>query len=164
MSHTVRRTVLACPAYAAGAAAVVLLAGCSGSGDSGADASAASSATETDAAGTSGTAGATDFCTQAAGIDARVDSALSDSEGDDPSVPAAFRQIAEELRAIDAPDPIASDWAALAGGLDGMAEAFSNFDITDADSLAALDKAEGKLSTASSNVETYLRDECGIEP
>ena len=89
---------------------------------------------------------------------------MSDLEGADASVEEAFRQIAEELRSMDPPERIAADWDAMAGGLDRMAEAFADLDVTDSDSLAALEEAEGDLSTASTDVETYLRDECGIEP
>lgn len=45
-----------------------------------------------------------------------------------------------------------------------MAAAFADFDITDPASLTALEEAEGDLTAASTNVETYLRDKCGIEP
>ena len=127
MSRTVR-TLDLFRTGVAGAAAVVLLAACGGEG------SEAGSATATPAAGQSEEAtaaadGAADFCTQAAGIDQRVDSALSDLEGDDPSVTDAF------------------------AGID---------DITDLDSIEALDRAEGDLTTASSNVDAYLSDECGL--
>ena len=161
MSRTVR-TLDLFRTGVAGAAAVVLLAACGGEG------SEAGSATATPAAGQSEEAtaaadGAADFCTQAAGIDQRVDSALSDLEGDDPSVTDAFRQIATELRGIEAPDAISSDWAAMAAGLDRMADAFAGIDdITDLDSIEALDRAEGDLTTASSNVDAYLSDECGL--
>jgi hypothetical protein len=147
----------------AGAAAVVLLAACGG-GDSGADSSATGSAAEPDAAETTAGSGEADFCTQAAGIDERVDDALADLEGNDPSVAEAFRQIADELRAIKAPDEIATDWNAMTSGLDRLSESFADFDVTDPESLAAMEQAEGDLSEASANVETYLRDECGIEP
>jgi hypothetical protein len=168
MSRSVRRTARAWPAAVAGAAAAVLLAGCGG-GDSAAESSSATSGTEAEAAGsdpagTTAAADATDFCDQAAGIDDRVDSALSDAEGDDPSVADAFRQIATELRAIEAPAAITVDWQAMAGGLDRMAEAFAGLDITDSASLAALDAAQGDLSSASGNVEDYLHDQCGIDP
>jgi hypothetical protein len=153
-------TVRGCVTVVAGAAAVVLLTACGGDGES----SAKSSPAQTQAEQTSGSAGGDDFCAQAADLDQRVESALSDVEGDDPSVADAFRQLAEELRGIDAPEPIAADWDAMAAGLDRMAEAFTDLDITDSESLATLDQAEGDLSAASSNVETYLRDECGIEP
>jgi hypothetical protein len=109
------------------------------------------------------TPGAATFCVQAAGIDQRVDSALSDLEGNDPSVTDAFRQIATELRGIDAPNAISSDWEAMAAGLDRMANAFADIDdITDLDSIESLDRAEGDLTTASTNVDTYLSDECGL--
>jgi hypothetical protein len=143
-------------------AVLVSLAACGG-GDDDATSSASTSA-GADATESAAASDGSDFCTQAAGIDQRVESAMSDLEGDDPSVADAFGQIAEELRAMDPPEQIASDWDAMAAGLDRMAEAFADFDITDPDSLAALEEAEGNLSTASANVETYLRDECGIEP
>jgi hypothetical protein len=152
-----RRSLSFCRAGVTGAAAVVLFAACGGG--SATD----SSATAATAAGTTPESGQGDFCTQAAGLDERVDSALSDAGEDDPSVPDAFRQIATELRGIEAPDEIAADWEQLAGGLDRMADAFADFDVTDPDSLATLDEVEGDLSTASSSVENYLRDECGID-
>jgi hypothetical protein len=159
MSRSVSRPWSACTAAVLGAAAAVLLGACGG-GDEAGDGSAAAS----DGSATAESSGGSDFCDQAEGLDQRVESAMSDLEGDDPSVQDAFRQIAEELRAIDAPAEIAPDWDAMAAGLDRMAEAFADFDITDADSLTALEEAEGDLTTASTNVETYLRDECGIEP
>ena len=159
-----RRTLSLSRAGVAGAAAVVLLAACGGDGgESATDSPATASAAESSAAETTAASGAEDFCTQAAGIDERVDSALSDLGGDQPSVPDAFRQAAEEVRAIDAPGEIATDWEALAGGLDRIGDALSNIDITDPESLATLEDVEGDLSTASTNVENYLRDECGID-
>ena len=147
----------------AGAAVAVLLAGCGGydsPGDSAADS--AGSSTSAAAEGTSAASG--DFCTQAATLDERVDAALSDLQGDDPSVADAFRQLSTELRGLEPPEAISADWEALSSGLDRMAQAFADLDLTDPDSLAGLDAAEGELSTASSNVEGYLRDECGIDP
>jgi hypothetical protein len=160
MSRTARPTVSLCRAGVAGAAAVVLLTACGG--DGGGSASDSPEAISTVAERTAAP-GAADFCTQAAGIDQRVDSALSDLEGNDPSVTDAFRQIATELRGIDAPAAITSDWEAMAAGLDRMADAFAGIDsITDLDALESLDRAEGDLTTASTNVETYLSDECGL--
>ena len=159
-----RRTLSLSRAGVAGAAAVILLAACGGDGgESATDSPATASPAESSAAETTATSGAEDFCTQAAGIDERVDSALSDLGGDETSVPEAFRQAAEEVRAIDAPGEIATDWEALAGGLDRIGDALSNIDITDPESLATLEDVEGDLSTASTNVENYLRDECGID-
>ena len=143
-----------------GAAVLVLVTAC-GESDSGASGARAGGATG--AAGSSAAA-SDDFCTRAAQLDQRVDDAVSDLGGDDPSVKDVFAQLGQELRSMDPPDAIASDWDALAGGIDELATAFEDFDLTDPDTLAALEAAEEKLTTAGDNVESYLRDECGIEP
>ena len=143
-----------------GAAAVVLLAGCGGGGY-GSSSSATTSAAE--AAGTTGAAGNSEFCTKAADIDQRVDDGLAKLDNEDFSLSDGFRQLADELRALDAPAAISSDVAALGDGLDRMADAVDNVDITDPGTLAALDDADGKLSAASDKVQTFLSDECGID-
>jgi hypothetical protein len=163
MSSTPHRSVRPWSAALAGAAVLLLVGACGDSGGDGGSA-AESSAAGTAPAETSAAAGQDEFCSQAADIEKRVESALSDLADDDPSVAEAFEQVAAELRDIQPPDAIASDWEALAGGLDELAAAFADFDITDSDSLAALEAAEGDLTSASDNVEAYLRDECGIEP
>jgi len=116
----------------------------------------------TDASTTAPAAGAADFCAQAADIDERVDAALTDQDQGGPSITDAFRQLAGELRGIDAPVPIATAWADMSAGLTRMADAFAALDLTDADSLEALDRAERSLTTASAEVESYLADECGL--
>lgn len=151
------RTLILCRAAVPAAAAALLLTACGGA--DGQSASGSPTTAESSAAAS----GHDDFCTKAAGIDGRVDEALSNLDGGDVSVSDAFTQIAEELRGVEAPPAIAADWNAMADGLDRMAEAVSNLDITDADSLAALDDVDVDLSKASANVETYLRDECGID-
>jgi hypothetical protein len=155
------RTPIPYRAALAGAAAVLLLAACDGGGRSTAADSPAPSGAG-DSSGTTAAAGASEFCSRAAGIDQRVDAALSDLDDDIPSLPEVFRQIADELRGISAPAEITADWEGMATGLDGMADAFADFDITDLDSLDALDQAEGNLDAASTNVEEYLSDECGL--
>jgi hypothetical protein len=164
MSRPLRRTAIACRAPVAGAAAVVLLLSACGGGGYGSRSAASDTGARTSTAPSTTASGDPEFCAQAAGIDKRVEAAVSDAQGDDPSVVDAFRQIAEELRAMDPPPSIRSDWATMAGGLDQMADAFADLDITDSKSLAALESAEKELSTASENVENYLRDECGIAP
>ena len=104
-----------------------------------------------------------EFCTRAADIDQRVEDGLDKLDDDDPSVADAFRQLADELRGLEAPDAISSEVMAMADGLDRMAEAFDGIDITDPETLTALDDAEGNLSEASDKVDDFLRDECGIE-
>ena len=156
MSGTVRSNRIACRAGAAAAGVILLLAGCGG-GDSGSGAA----ATPTAATEATAPSGVSDFCDQAADLDGRVDAAVADL-GDDASIPDAFRELTAELRAIEAPAPIAADWETMAGGLERMADAIADGDITDPSTLDALAAAEGDLSGASARVDTYLRDECGI--
>jgi len=162
MSRTVRPTLDLYRAAVAGAAAIVLLTACGGGGGAATGSPATTGPAGGDASDTTAASGAGDFCDQVAGIDHRVESALSDLEGDDPPVADAFRQIATEVRDITAPAAIASDWEAMAAGLDRMADAFADLDLPDLDSLESLDRAEGDLTAASSSVDAYLSDECGI--
>ncbi len=159
MFRTVSSTRIPYRAAVAGAAVAVLLTACGGD-----DSPTTGGAPETAraAGGNTTDASAVDaFCAEAEDLDQRVDSALSDLDGGDPSVVDAFRQIATELRGITAPAQISADWTAMAAGLDRMADAFADLDITDLDSLDSLDDAEGDLTEASTRVEDYLSDECG---
>jgi hypothetical protein len=160
MSGTVHGNRTTCRAGVAAAAVILLLAGCGG-GKSRSDAAASPAATT--AAETPEPSGAADFCDRAADIDHRVDAAVSDL-GDNPSIPDAIRQLTVELRAIDAPAPIAADWETMAAGMERLADAFADVDITDPSTLDALDAAQSDLSAASDRVATYLHDECGITP
>jgi hypothetical protein len=155
VARTAHRTLTVCRAGVAGAAATVLLAACGGDGGSSTD-NAASSAADT------GAAASGDFCDQARNIDERVDAVLSELD-DGSSVPEAINAAADELRAIEAPAAISADWSALVEGLEEIGDAFANLDITDADSVAALEEVQDRLTTAGTNVENYLQDECGID-
>ena len=154
VARTAHRTLTVCRAGVAGAAAAGLLAACGGDGGSSTD-NAASSAADTSAAASG------DFCDQAVNIDERVDGVLSELD-DGSSVPEAIDAAAAELRAIEPPPAISDDWAALVDGLEQIGDALADFDITDPDSVAALDEIQSRLTTASTNVENYLQDECGI--
>jgi len=154
MSGTVHRNPTARRSGLAAAGAVLLLTGCGGGGY-GSDSAATPAGESTTASA------AADFCDEAASLDDRVDEAVSDL-GSDASVPDAFQELREELRAIEAPAPIADDWETMAGGLEQMADALAHVDIADPATLDALDDAEAELSTAADRVDTYLRDECGI--
>ena len=162
MFRTLRPAAKLYRAGGAGAAAVLLLTACGGDGGGNASESPQTSSAGADESDATAAPDAADFCSQAADIDDRVDAALSDLDDGDASLSDAFHQIAVELRDITAPDAIRSDWDAMAAGLDRMADALADFDITDLDSLEALDEAEGNLTTSSNNVETFLSDECGI--
>jgi hypothetical protein len=151
------------------AAAAVLLTACGGSAeDEAAQSSAAqSSAAQSSAAQSSAAASESDFCTQAAGIEDRIDATLG-GQTDPTALPQAMQEAAAEIRDIEPPDEIASDWNALADGVEQIAAAFGAIDFNDPGARVTLEREIGQLTSqlsgASTNVENYLRDECGIEP
>jgi hypothetical protein len=159
-----RRTL---PAYRTGlsvAAAVVLLSACGGSDEG----SSASGSGETGASASESTAEPADsqFCTQAAAIQERVGAGLTDPS-DPAALPGALQQAVAEIRAVDPPEEIEADWNALADGVEQIAVAFGSIDFNDPNAVATFQQQVGdlqaELTTASTNVENYLRDECGIE-
>jgi hypothetical protein len=158
-----RRTLPACRTGLSVAAAVVLLSACGGS-DEGSSASSTSEATSS-ASESSADAAGSEFCTEAAGIQEKVGASFD--EQDPASLGLALQEGASEIRGIEPPAEIAADWNALADGLDQIAAAFAEVDLNDPAAQQALGEKiaelEGPLDTASTNVETYLRDECGLE-
>ena len=158
-----RRTLTVCRSGISVAAAVVLLTACGGS-----DAKNSSSSSGTTSAGastTSANAAGSEFCTQAAAIEASVGSAVA-NQADPASIPQALQAAAAQIRAIDPPSEIAEDWTALAGGVEQLATAFAAVDLNDANAVATFEQQasqlEAQLSGPSANVEKYLSDECGI--
>jgi hypothetical protein len=156
-----RRILPACRTGLSVAAAVVLLSACGGSDEG----SSASSSSEATASESSADAAGSQFCTEAAGIQEKVGASFD--EQDPASLGQALQEGAAEIRGIEPPAEIAADWNALADGLDQIAAAFAEVDLTDPAAQQALGQKiaelQGPLDTASTNVETYLRDECGLE-
>jgi hypothetical protein len=158
-----RRTL---PGYRTGlsvAAALVLLTACSGSkSDTSASSStkASSSASETSAA-----EAGSEFCTKAAAIESSVGAAVAD-QSDPSSIPQALQAAVTQIRAVDPPSEIASDWTKLADGVEQLATAFAGVDFTDQAAVASFEQTasslEAQLSGASTNVENYLKDKCGL--
>jgi hypothetical protein len=152
------RTLTACRTGLSVAAAVALLSACGGSdgNDAASSSSAESSAPQADSA----------FCREASTIQERIDATLS-ARSDSSALPQALQQAANDIRNIEPPAEIAEDWEALAGGLEQIAEAFGSIDFNDPSALPSFQEQMGQLQTelgtASTNVRTYLADECGIE-
>lgn len=154
------------PGYRTGlsvAAALVLLTACSGSkSDTSASSStkASSSASETSAA-----EAGSEFCTKAAAIESSVGAAVAD-QSNPASIPQALQAAVTQIRAVDPPSEIASDWSKLADGVEQLAAAFSKVDLTDQAAVASFEQTasnlESQLSGASTNVENYLKDKCGL--
>jgi hypothetical protein len=157
------RLFTACRSGLSVAAAAVLLSACGGSDEGGS----ASGSSETSArASESGASADSQFCTDAAAIQERVGSTLND-QSDPTALPQALQEAAAEIRAVEAPPEIAADWNALADGVEQIALAFGEIDFNDPNALTTFQSQVGELQaelgTASTNVETYLRDECGLE-
>jgi hypothetical protein len=159
-----RRTLTACRTGIAVAATIVLLSACSSDGDDSSSSQAGEPSAE--AAESSAPQADSEFCTQASTISERVDSTLNGQE-DMTALPRALQAAAAEIRAIEPPDEIAADWEALAGGVEQIAAVFGSIDINDPNALAQLQERIGgvqaELGSASTNVQNYLSEECGIE-
>jgi hypothetical protein len=156
------RTLTVCRSGLSVAAAVVLLTACGGSDKNNASSSSASSS----ASKTSAAASGSKFCTQAAAIESSVTSAVA-NQADPSSIPQALQAAAAQIRAIKPPSEIASDWNALAGGVEQLATAFGSINFKDPSAVATFQQQatalESKLSGASANVQKYLTDKCGLQ-
>ena len=110
------------------------------------------------------------FCAEAADLEERLGSlelggeALPSSE-QFAQVSTGFEDLAE-----DAPDEVAGDMRRIADALTALGEVFERIDIQDPESLevleeesARLEEEFGDLEAAGENVETYLKEECGID-
>jgi hypothetical protein len=147
-------------------AAVALLAACSGGDDTAAPSS--SSATSSPAATTTAEASGagSEFCTQAQELVTQLQGAVTDSS-DPSSLPQVLQQAADGFDAVEPPAEIAGDWNALADGTRQLSDAFGQADFTNPQSAAQFQQTaaqlEGQLSGASTNVERYLSEQCGID-
>ena len=147
-------------------AAVLLMTACSGGSDDDSAASTSSAATSSAAESSSEAPEAdSDFCTEAAQINERITSSLTESDSD--SLSENLKTISDEIGAVEPPDEIADDWNSLADALGQAAEALDGVDLTDPDEAAKAQAQLGELQTelgdAGTHVETYLREQCGID-
>lgn len=162
-----RRPLTVCRGGLSLAAAVVLLTACGGSDDED-SASSGSSASSSSAAETTAAEPAdSEFCSQAAAAFEQVEPAFTGG-GDDPAALAtALQQAADDVRAIEPPSELESDWAALADGIEQFSQAFASVDVNDPASTAELQERSteiiGQLTTSATSVQTYLATECGLE-
>jgi hypothetical protein len=108
------------------------------------------------------------FCLEAADVEERL-AAIEDSEAPTPDQLAEVSDAFSDL-AARAPDDVAEDMRSIAGALTALGDAFGRIDIEDPESLEALEEESarleeefGDLEAAGENVETYLKEECGID-
>jgi hypothetical protein len=113
------------------------------------------------------------FCAQIEAADAAFDSL----DGMDVAFDSdAFDLALRTLSAIDPPGEISADWARIVTALEEMAAVFDEVDLSDPQSLAALEEDEElmarlealearfeDLDEAGDRVADYVRDECGID-
>ncbi|MGY1601197.1 hypothetical protein [Geodermatophilus sp. SYSU D00815] len=163
-----RRTLTLCRTTLAGAAAFVLLTACGG-GDSGETSASSSSAETTSSSAAESSSAApeadSEFCQQAGTFLEQVQNADFNTE-DPTAIGDLLTQAAGQMRAIEAPGEIAADWTALAGAIEQLGTAYNSTDFNNPEQAAAFSQTaaqlESQLTTASTNVETYLSDQCGI--
>jgi hypothetical protein len=98
-----------------------------------------------------------EFCQQFRGVQEGFD----EDEQDFDEAMDQLEEALNELRTLDPPSEIADEWETY---LDGL-EAFTEFDPTDPEAAEAAqqDLDQEELQDAMQTVDTYLRDECGID-
>ena len=147
--------------------AALLLATACGGGSDDDSASSTTSAASSSAAASSSEAPESDseFCTQASQINERISSSLTGA--DSASLSENLQTISGEIGAVEPPDEIADDWNSLADALGQAADALEGVDLSNPEEAAAaqaeLTDLQEQLGDAGTNVEAYLRNECGID-
>jgi hypothetical protein len=161
-----RRTLSLCRSGLAAAAAVVLLTACGGSDDDTTAAETTSSSSSSSASETtenSAPQADSEFCTEAAAIQERVQASLVDPNTAD--LGQIFTQAAQEIRAIEPPAEIADDWGQFAAGIEEFAT-ISQIDFQDPNAYAQWQQQAQQIQTdygaAFASVQTYLATECGL--
>ncbi|TFV67243.1 UNVERIFIED_ORG: hypothetical protein E4P37_03555 [Bacillus sp. AZ43] len=105
------------------------------------------------------------FCAQADGALADVEPAFDD-EGDPAELAPVLQRAADEVRAIDPPREIETEWAALADGIERFAQEFAAVDVEDPASAATFQQRTNEivseLSTSADAVQEYLARECDL--
>lgn len=167
-----RRTLSLLTRAAVVPAAAVLLAACTGSDEGGDTAAPTTSAAEETTEPAEPTEepeapeAGSEFCTQAAAIPDSLGDSFADS-ADPEALTTGLQTAAETLREIEPPAEIADDWTALGDGLAQAASSLEGIDVTDPEAAAQLQaelgELQAQLTTSGANVETYLRDQCGID-
>src|SRR5215218_5998981 len=142
-------------------AAVLLLSACGGSEDG--DSAAETTASSSSAAETTSAAPQADseFCTQADDFGNSISSSFNSN--DPAQLTQNLQDAADGVRAIEPPAEIADDWNALADGLEKVATTLDGADINDPEVAAEVQTDLQALQEPSTNVQTYLQEQCGID-
>jgi hypothetical protein len=145
------------------AAALVLLTACGGSDENDAAPSSSPEST-TEASETTASGANSEFCTAAAGIRGRIADTLG-VQTDRAQLPDVLREAVTEIRAIEPPAELASDWRDFADGIEQIAAA-ARIDFNDQAAVATFQQqaaaVQQEYGTAFTNVTTYMTEECGL--
>ena len=160
-----RRTLTLCRTALAGAAVAVLLTACGGgSNDSSASSTSAKSTTSSSSSSSSAAAADTEFCKQAAGL--QQDLTTLSNTADPSQLAPALQTVSQHLHQLTPPAEIATDWNSLVGAIDQLAQAAASTDFTNQQQTTAFQQTaaqlESQLGAASTNVDKYLTEQCGI--
>jgi len=160
-----RRTLTVCRTGLPVAAAVVLLAACGGGSDTKSSA-ASGSTTAGSSAAPSSTAQPSKFCVDATTTLNGLSPAFSSNAATPSSLAPVLERAATQVRAIQPPAEISTDWAQLADGLDQFATAYASVDVNDPASATAFQQKNSallaKLTTAVTHVQAYMVKNCGL--
>lgn len=102
-----------------------------------------------------------DFCNDGKAL--TDGSALNDVDSSDPeAAKAAFGDLVDQVKDIDAPDDIKDDWDTLVTAFEGLNDGFQDADADDPEALAAVfeDFNTPEVQTASDNVSAYTEENC----
>ncbi|MGH8776299.1 MAG: hypothetical protein ACRDWI_14430 [Jiangellaceae bacterium] len=108
------------------------------------------------------------FCGRIAQLQAELDDPTDDA--DVGVLLESMQESVERLSALEAPTEIAADWAAIIRAFESFAEAAEGIDLSGPeqsveqmeDLLKEFDESTAALEEASSRVDAYVREECGI--
>src|SRR3954466_15043079 len=159
-----RRTLTLCRTALAGAAVAVLLTACGGGSNDDSASSSSAKTTSSSSSSSSAAAADTEFCQQASTLD--QDLAGLSNASDPSQLAPALQTVSQRLHQLTPPAAIESDWNSLVGAIDQLAQAAATTDFNDPQQAATFAQTatqlEGQLGPASTNVETYLSEQCGI--
>jgi hypothetical protein len=157
-----RALVLSCTGPAV--AAVLLLAGCGGGSTP--SASTTTTAASSSAASSSAPLAQTPFCQQSTKTLTELAPAFSSGQSDPTKLGPILKKAATQVRAIQPPAEIATDWKTLADSLDQFAASYAGVDPQNPASASAFAQRNatltGSLTTAAGHVEAYLSTNCGL--
>ncbi|MGZ4566419.1 MAG: hypothetical protein ACXVFZ_06230 [Blastococcus sp.] len=160
-----RRTLTVCRTGLSVAAVVVLLAACGGGSDTKSSA-ASGSTTAGSSSAPSSAAHPSKFCVDATTTLNGLSPAFSSNAASPSSLAPVLKKAATQVRAIQPPAEIRTDWAQLADGLDQFASAYASVNVNDPASASAFQQQNSallaKLTTAVTHVQAYMVKNCGL--